>query len=579
MQNLFALSVDNLTLLVHNIVILQDVLTNAEVACFNLLLRVLDGLGYEAVLNRLIILHTQLVHNAGNIIATEQTHQIVLQAQEEFGRTRIALTSAAATQLVINTTAFMTLRTDDMQTAKLRHAFAQRNISTTAGHVRCNCYSAILTCQRNNLCFFFMIFCVQHVMRNAATLQHSAELLRLCDRGRTDKHRTAGLMAFLNLIDSSLIFSNTRLINNVRIIHTDHRLIGRYNDNRQVINLLELLLLSLSRTGHASQLIVHTEVVLEGDGSQGLAFAFNLYALLSLDSLMQTFGEAAAKHQTAGELIDDDNLTILNNIIAVTMHQSLRLQSAHNLVGIVNAMLIIIQVADAQHLLCLSNTLFRRCYLLLLFINSVVLALLHVGNNMSKNLIQLGGFFTRAGDNQRGTRFVDQDTIDLIDDTVVQLALNHLVFINHHVITQVVEAEFVVCAVGNISSISSLAVREVHIMHNQANRQAQRFIDTAHVFAVTTGKIVIDSNNMHALARKSVEVYRRSRYKCFALAGTHLGNFAAVQHNAAYHLYVKMTHTGNTLRCLADNSKGLRQNIIQSFALLQTNLKFRSLGR
>ena len=84
---------------------------------------------------------------------------------------------------------------------------------------------------------------------------------------------------------------------------------------------------------------------------------------------------------------------------------------------------------------------------------------------------------------------------------------------------------------------------------------------------------------MHALARKSVEVYRRSRYKGFALAGTHLGNFAAMQHNAAYHLYVEMTHTGNTLRCLADNSKGLRQNIIQSFALLQTNLKFSSLGR
>ena len=45
-QNLLALRINNLALLVHNIVIFQNVLTNAKVACFNLLLRVFNGLGY-----------------------------------------------------------------------------------------------------------------------------------------------------------------------------------------------------------------------------------------------------------------------------------------------------------------------------------------------------------------------------------------------------------------------------------------------------------------------------------------------------------------------------------------------------
>ena len=103
-------------------------------------------------------------------------------------------------------------------------------------------------------------------------------------------------MAFLNLAHCRFIFSQTRFIDYVRSIHTNHGLIGRNNYNGQVVNLHKLLLLGLSSTGHTGQLFVHTEVVLEGDGSQCLALALYLHAFFSLDSLMQTFGEATAKH-------------------------------------------------------------------------------------------------------------------------------------------------------------------------------------------------------------------------------------------------------------------------------------------
>ena len=340
-------------------------------------------------------------------------------------------------------------------------------------------------------------------------------------------------MAFFNLVDCCLVFSDTCFIDNIRIVNTDHRLIGRYNNNRQIVNLLELLLLCFSSTGHAGELFVHTEVVLEGNSCQSLAFAFYLYAFLSFDCLVQAFGEATAEHQTAGELIDDDNLAIFNHVITVAVHQSLSLQSAHNLVRVVHTMLIVIQVADAQHFFCLGNTLFGRCYLFLFFINSVVLALFHVGNNTGQNLIQLSGFFTGAGDNQRGTRFVNQDTVDLIDNTVIQLTLNHLIFINYHVITQVVKAKFVICTVSNVCSICSLTVGEIHVMHNQTNRQTKELINTAHILAVAACQIIIDSYNMHALAGQCVQIDRRSSYQGFTFACTHLGNFAAMQHYAA----------------------------------------------
>ena len=74
---------------------------------------------------------------------------------------------------------------------------------------------------------------------------------------------------------------------------------------------LELLLLGLGGAGHAGELFIHAEVVLEGDGGQRLALALHLHALLGLDGLMQAVGVAAADHQTAGELVHDDDLAVL----------------------------------------------------------------------------------------------------------------------------------------------------------------------------------------------------------------------------------------------------------------------------
>ena len=159
-QNLLALCINNLALLVHNIVIFQNVLTNAKVTCFHLLLGVFNGLGYQAVLNRLIILHTQLIHNASNIIAAKEAHQIVLQAQEEFGRAGVALTRATTTQLVIDTAAFMALGANDMQTAQFGDTLTQHDIGTTTSHIGSDGYSAVLTGQSDDFCFFFVVFSI-----------------------------------------------------------------------------------------------------------------------------------------------------------------------------------------------------------------------------------------------------------------------------------------------------------------------------------------------------------------------------------------------------------------------------------
>ena len=60
-------------------------------------------------------------------------------------------------------------------------------------------------------------------------------------------------------------------------------------------------------------------------------------------------------------------------------------------------------------------------------------------------------------DDQRGARLVDQDRVDLVHDRVVVLALDHLVEAEPHVVAEVVEAELVVRAVGDVGRVGLAA--------------------------------------------------------------------------------------------------------------------------
>ena len=55
-----------------------------------------------------------------------------------------------------------------------------------------------------------------------------------------------------------------------------NRLVGRDLDDVELIGVAELLLLGQRGTGHAGQLAVQAEVVLEGDGREGLALVLDL---------------------------------------------------------------------------------------------------------------------------------------------------------------------------------------------------------------------------------------------------------------------------------------------------------------
>ena len=82
LENLAAQRVDVLALLVHHIVVLEQMFADGEILRFDLLLGPFDRARDHAVLDRHALLHAELLHQAGDPIGPEDPHQIVLRATD-----------------------------------------------------------------------------------------------------------------------------------------------------------------------------------------------------------------------------------------------------------------------------------------------------------------------------------------------------------------------------------------------------------------------------------------------------------------------------------------------------------------
>ena len=84
-QQFVTLAVDGAALIVSDVVVFQQLLTDVEVAALYLALGVGDRLGHPRVLNRFAFFHTQFTHHAGHAIRSEDTHQGIFHRQVEAG--------------------------------------------------------------------------------------------------------------------------------------------------------------------------------------------------------------------------------------------------------------------------------------------------------------------------------------------------------------------------------------------------------------------------------------------------------------------------------------------------------------
>ena len=117
-HHLAALLEHDLALVVHHVVVFEDVLAHVEVALLDLLLRLLQRLVDPRMDDGLVLLEPEARQHRIHAVRTEDAHQIVLQRQEEFRAARVALAAGPAAQLVVDAAAFVTFGADDVEAAR-----------------------------------------------------------------------------------------------------------------------------------------------------------------------------------------------------------------------------------------------------------------------------------------------------------------------------------------------------------------------------------------------------------------------------------------------------------------------------
>src|SRR5882724_6739634 len=93
LQRVLAQLVDRLPLLVHHVVVFEQVLAGLEVPPLDLLLGPLDRLRDHVVLDRLALLHAQPAHDPLDAVGAEDAHEVVFERQVEARGAGIALTA------------------------------------------------------------------------------------------------------------------------------------------------------------------------------------------------------------------------------------------------------------------------------------------------------------------------------------------------------------------------------------------------------------------------------------------------------------------------------------------------------
>ena len=648
-QHLAPLAVDHLTLGVHDVVVFEDVLSGLVVAALHGLLRVLDGAGEDLGVDGGVLVEAHGLHHALDPVGAEEAHDVVLHGQVEPGFAGVALTAGAAAELVVDPAGLMALGADDEQAAgspdllglpaglhlvgliglgisppglengrvlglgegvglddqRFVHAAlaeivegqilgvaAQHDIGTTACHVGGDGHGPQLAGLGHDLGFLLMVLGVEDIVGDTLFLEHFAQQLGLFNGNCAHQHRLALLVAFLDLADDGPELAGLGLVDHVGVVDSGHGLVGGNLDDVQVIDAQELLGLGQRRAGHAGELGIEPEEVLEGDGGQGLALVGDGDALLGLDGLMEALVIPAAVHQAAGELIDDDDLAVLDHVVDVPLHNAPGLHGLVDMVGQGG----VVGVGEVLHLeerLGLGDALGRQgdgpgllvhnivavvLVLLLLFIGGGEDQLFQPGDKEVGHLIELGGGLALAGDNQRRPGLVDEDGVHLVHDDEVVAPLDHLLLVDGHVVPEVVEAQLVVGAVGDVGGVGGAALGGGEAVDDQAHGEAHKPVDLAHPLGVTLGQVVVDGDDVDALAGEGVEVGGEDGHQSLAFTGLHLGDPALMEHDAADDLDPVGPHAQHPVGCLPAGGEGLGEDVVQSRALGQPVLEYLGLG-
>ena len=278
------------------------------------------------------------------------------------------------------------------------------------------------------------------------------KLLGLLDGCRPDQHRLSRLMATHHFPHDRSVFPAFRLINGIRQIDADFRLIRRNLHDIHAVNFDEFLLFRLRRPRHARQFVVHTEIILERNCRKRLAFPLDLQPFLRFNRLMKPIGITTPMHETTRKFIDDDDFPIFHDIVLVPRHHELRPKRLREEM-IEFQILSIVKIAHAEHLFHFRHARFRRRDRLLFLVDCKIFVLHQLRHIFRQDIVIVRRFLSRTGNDERRARFIDQNGVHFVNQAIMKRPLHHLIDRRHHIVAQIIKTEFIVrpvCDIGRI---------------------------------------------------------------------------------------------------------------------------------
>ncbi len=188
---------------------------------------------------------------------------------------------------------------------------------------------------------------VEDVVRDPAAFEQARQNLGFFHGRRAHQHRLALLVALEDVLDDGVKLGLLGLVDQVLFVRPNHRHVGRDGHDRQVVGAGKLRCFGLGGAGHAGELVVEAEVVLEGHRGPGVILLFDGDPLFGLDRLMQAVGPAPAFEDATGELVDDLHFAVGDDVVLVPPVELLGLEGLGQLVHVVGGHQVV-QVVDPQ---------------------------------------------------------------------------------------------------------------------------------------------------------------------------------------------------------------------------------------
>src|SRR6185312_12095792 len=454
---------------------------------------------------------------------------------------------------------------------------AEEHVGAAAGHVGRDGERLVATGLRDDLGLAHVVLGVEHRVRNVLLLEHVRENFRLLDGDRADEDRLPLLVALDDLRQDRAELAALVLVDEVGVVVADHRLVRRDLDDVELVDLVELGRFGVGGAGHARQLVVHAEQVLEGDRCQRLVLFLDGDVLFGLDRLVQAVRPATARHLAAGVLVDDEDLALLDEVVDVLLVERVRAQRLRHVVQPLDVFRIV-EVDQVELLLDALDALVGEHRRVRLLVEGVVHVLLQGRDDHVDTIVEIGRRLGGTRDDERRARLVDEDRVDLVDDGVVQLALHVALDRVLHIVAQVIEAELVVRAVGDVAAVRQLLLAIRLPVDDGADAHPEELVDAAHPLGVATGEVVVDGDEVDAAPFERVQIERRGGDERLAFAGLHFRDGAAVQDHAADELHVVVAHAEDAAAGLAYRRERLFHDVVERRAVVELLLELGGLA-